>query len=145
MSSVLRSVAQIPASIKYLLVVINPPAVSTDTDLTDASCYAFTCNAGSFAGQSLIDSTSANAILVASGTSATGVDLTIAALYKDLGRQIVVYDPGSHLRVAVFREVQEVDGATTGGVPNDYPTAMFIKVWSASGAGVYVARAGPGA
>lgn len=142
MASTMRTIAQIPARVKYLLTVITPEDQSTVTNVTDASCYAFTCNAGAF-GESLLDSNTANALL--SDANPMGDTLTLGGLYKDLGRQIVVIDPITNLRVAIFREVQEVNGAETSGVPANYPTAQFIKVWSASGAGVYVARTGPGA
>lgn len=142
----MRTIAQIPAQVKYLLVVLGPDTGS-NIDLmnpTAADCYAFSCNEGTFSGSHLSSQT-ANTELSAPGTNAAGIDLEQGTLYKDLGRQIVIYDPDTHLRLAIFREVQEVDGPLSEGVPDNYPTARFIKVWSASGAGVYVARQGPGA
>jgi hypothetical protein len=73
-------------------------------------------------------------------------------LLKDLGRQVVLYDnsvpaavsPGptsQYARVAVWRQVQVQNGASTEGVglPGD---VVWVKTWSASGTDVYVVRTG---
>lgn len=67
-------------------------------------------------------------------------------LLKDMGRQVVIVDAmANHL--AVYREVQRVNGAATEGVgapvgvDGPYGT-FFVKVWAADGSNVLVARTG---
>lgn len=67
-------------------------------------------------------------------------------LLKDLGRQVVIVDASAN-HLAVYREVQRVNGpATEGvgapvGVDGPYGT-FFVKVWAADGSNVLVARTG---
>lgn len=67
-------------------------------------------------------------------------------LLKDMGRSMTIVDAsGKHL--ALFREVQRVNGSDTEGVgPAGVDDAaygtFFIKTWSADGNGVIVARLG---
>lgn len=64
-----------------------------------------------------------------------------------MGREIVIVNADCR-RVALFREVQRVSGATTEGVGGLVDPAdgaygcFFVKVWSADGQGVYVVRTG---
>jgi hypothetical protein len=80
-----------------------------------------------------------------------GITLTTNTVLKDLGREVVVYsdvDPSNHLYK--YRQVQIVSGAGSEGVfdsaattaPNPWQSNIFVLVWSASGAGVSVARTG---
>jgi len=141
MSSTLRTVAQIPPRIKYL-VAVAATSDASDNILSDL-CYSFTCPVGTFS-ESLITSTAAAAVPLA---SITQDNLALGDLYKDLGRQLVIYDAATDAHLIIYREVQIVDddAAGTEGVPIDYPTARYVRVWAASGAGVRVARTGPGA
>lgn len=141
MSSNLRTVAQIPPRIKYL-VAVAATSDASDNLLSDL-CYSFTCPEGTFS-ESLISSIDAAAVPLA---SITLVNLSAGQLFKDLGRQLVIYDATSDAHLVVYRAVQLVDDEANGheGVPPDYPTARYVRVWAASGAGVRVARTGPGA
>jgi hypothetical protein len=136
MSSTLRSVAQIPARIKYLVAVANSD--NDSTNLADDECFAFQCDAAAFAESSTVVST-----FTPAGIS--NYDYNAGQLFKDLGRQVVVYDASTKLHVAIYREVQPVEGADTEGVGEDGAIPIFIRVWAADGAGVRVARTGPGA
>jgi len=141
MSSTLRTVAQIPPRIKYLVAVAATSDCSANI-LAD-TCYSFTCAAGTFS-ESLISNTAAAAIPIA---SLTKDDFAAGDLYKDLGRQLVIYDATTDAHLIIYRAVQIVDDDVAGdeGVPPTYPTARYVRVWAASGAGVRVARTGPGA
>lgn len=135
MSSNLRTVAQIPARIKYLIAVAAGTSGEAAAPLDD-DCFAFTCENGAF-----------TASLVASDALPDVTEASYAAgdLFKDLGRQVVIYDPATNVHLAIFREVQEVNGEGDEGVPADYNVSFFVKVWSAAGTGVRVARTGAGA
>jgi hypothetical protein len=85
------------------------------------------------------------------GTGAGGIGATIATvlnntLYKDLGREIVVFDDdiAGHPVTEVFRQVYVVNGRDTGGVPSPLTATnlLFVKVFSSVGSGVHVARTG---
>jgi hypothetical protein len=144
MSSVIRKFSQIPVRTKYLLVVGD--AVTTGT-VSEVS--AFTVAPGSFnplLGTYRLTSTATEAE-VEGAPEYEAVDLSGGALYKDLGRQITIYDDaaGSYGRhLAVFRQVQKVEGAETEGVCDsaNYCANIFVKVWSADGTGVVVVRTG---
>jgi hypothetical protein len=142
MSSTLRTVAQIPPRIKYLVAVAATSNASANI-LAD-TCYSFTCAAGTFS-KSLISTTEAAAI--PSNANVTADDFAAGDLYKDLGRQLVIYDATTDAHLIIYRAVQIVDDDAAGheGVPPTYPTARYVRVWAASGAGVRVARTGPGA
>ena len=139
MSSTLRTVAQIPPRIKYLVAVAT--GADGSDNILDDSCVAFTCDSGAFLESSVIPHTSP-AIAAA---AATGVGYSTGDMFKDLGRQLVIYDASTKLHRVIYRQVQRVDGADTEGVPGDYDEPLFVRVWAASGAGVRVARTGPGA
>jgi hypothetical protein len=142
MSSTLRTVAQIPPRIKYLTAVTTAP--NTGTNIIADDCYAFTCHEDAFSES-----------VVPSGSNASGLTFTIrdyvargyatGEYFKDLGRQLVIYDATTKLHLAIFRQVQVVNGDGTEGVGAEGATPIFVKVWSASGGGVRVARIGPGA
>jgi len=135
MSSNLRTVAQIPARIKYLVAVAGTADCSNN--LTADTCYAFTCSAGTFS-ESLISNVGLPTVSI--------LNLNPGDLFKDLGRQVTIYDSGADKdHLVTYRQVQPVNGAGTEGVSGAYTTATFVRVWAASGAGVRVARTGPGA
>jgi hypothetical protein len=81
--------------------------------------------------------------------SPTVVTADISGFYfKDLGRQVTVYDPATHKHLAVFRQVQRVQGVGSEGVglsglvPESYFANIYMKVWAADGNGVVVVRTG---
>lgn len=135
MSSTLRSVAQIPARIKYLVAVASP-VDSSDNILAD-ECVAFSTDLDL---ATMIPHTEVpTEAVVAPEVFAPG------DLFKDLGRQVIVYDAATSAHLIVYRQVQRVNGANDEGVPGNYNVPFYIRVWAASGAGVLVARTGPGA
>ena len=73
----------------------------------------------------------------AAAISSTGL------LYRDLGREIVVFDDdvAGHPVTEVFREVLQAAGRDTEGVPASI-TTTFVKVFSSTGTAVCVARTG---
>ncbi len=141
MSSVLRTFSQIPVRAKYLLVAASTGGNAVISG--DASqVSAFTLAAGA-----LLTVTSVATVAdVSGGAGYAIVDLSGSngILYKDLGRQITIYDPADHAHLAVFRQVQAIDGAETEGVcaAADYCAQTFVKVWGADGLGVVVVRTG---
>jgi hypothetical protein len=137
MSSTLRSVAQIPARVKYLMAVAD--ANSSSSVPTNAGCLGFTCAEGKFS-EGLISNTVADAVTVLSSFNLNSGDM-----FKDLGRQLVIYDDTTKDHLVIYRAVQLVDGAGNEGVPGAYETVRYVRVWAADGAGVRVARVGPGA
>ena len=139
MSSVLRSFSQIPVRAKYLLAMMAGATPSPSTAISEAS--AFTLVPGSFINMSSV------------ATEADIVDLSpvvitdiSGGLFKDLGRQVTVYDPATHKHLAVFRQVQRVAGSGSEGVglsglvPETYLANIYMKVWAADGNGVVVMR-----
>lgn len=123
MSSTQKAFAQIPNKIKYLRALDDEGATvlimsgPTSSIMTDAEFSAAIGDSAQIAG----------------------------ALLKDLGREVVLFEAATGLYTAKYRAVQIVDGADTEGVPADWEVVKYVKVWDASGAGVYVVRTGPGA
>jgi hypothetical protein len=137
MASVLRSFSQIPVRAKYFIWLNNDP----NTNAIPAAS-AFKLNPGSYA---------------AIGSMAIADDITPVttspfdsevppSLLKDMGRQITIYDESTKLHLAVYREVQIIDGAASEGVGGNaasgWESTYFVKVWSAGGLGVEVVRTG---
>lgn len=140
MSSTLRKIAQIPSRVKYLVAVGSPTstvATQTTAGVAADTCYAFTCDEGALSSSLLPSGTTAI-------SGAAAYSYAAGDLFKDLGRQLVIYDSATDAHLAVFRQVQLVNGAGAEGVGATLP-ATFIKVWAATGVGVLVARTGPGA
>lgn len=130
----MRKFSQIPVRTKYFLTVgsftPDPPAVGANYD--DAA-LAFVVYPGPIVEN--------GALLEVPYAS-----FTAGSLLKDLGRQVVIVDAdGKHL--AVYRQVQRVNGADTEGVgpaisPDGPYGTFYVKVWSADGSGVLVVRTG---
>ena len=139
MTSVLRTFSQIPVREKYLLAVIDSSGGNTD-NVFATNVEAFSITSGAY-----IDITSVATEADISNAAGVAVyNITAGWLFKDLGRQITVYDPADHKHLAVYRQVQYVSGGETEGVCNaaNYCANIFVKVWSADGAGVVVVRTG---
>lgn len=135
MSSALRTYAQIPARVKYFLWLNNDPSLSP---IPEAS--AFQLNAGDYAA--IGSMAAADAIVPVTTRPFAALD---SALLKDMGRQITIVDADTKAHLAVYREVQIVDGVGSEGVGGSAPeweSTYFVKVWSADGAGVEVVRTG---
>lgn len=134
MSSVIRHIAQIPVRTKYLLAVVN--GIATD-DAADSPAFSLSLNWPFFDNVPVLASDV--------NSNATALGLTAGALYRDLGRQIVIADNvvgAPHL--AVYRQVQLVDGSDSEGVGGVSPSygCLFVRVWGADGMNVVVARTG---
>ena len=158
MSSTLRKFSQIPVRTKYLLGILAGAAgTGSNGDLfgTGGASVIRVTN-GTFASIGPVATTvDISDAITATGATATaafiglvpGPTSLVGKLFKDLGRQVTVYDaalPGD-LHIATYRECQLVRGAAVEGVPEDTPTYggdYYVRVWAADGAGVSVARTG---
>ena len=127
MSSLLRAPAQIPVRSKFLLGLADLSGGAGDASTRPA----FTVDAN----QSVTDVMTAAAL----DAVASGANIVNGRVYRDLGRQVSVFDALSR-RVAVYRCVQEQLNATTEGVQNG--TDLYVRVWAADGSNVGVARLG---
>lgn len=116
MSSALRSLSQIPVRSKFLIAL---------ADASDAA-VAFT---GEWVGS----------VTESLGTIAAH-DLAAGAIYRDLGRQMMLVDTdGTHL--ALYREAMpQTNADAEGAVLGD--ASVWLCVWDAAGASVKVARLG---
>jgi hypothetical protein len=135
MSSAIRTYAQIPARVKYFIWLNNDP----NTNGIPAAS-AFQLNAGAYAS---IGSMAVADAIDPVTTSPFG-DVS-PNLLKDMGRQITIVDADTKAHLAVYREVQNIDGIGSEGVGGSAPeweSTYFVKVWSADGAGVEVVRTG---
>ena len=138
MSSVTSSFAQKSGRTKFLL------SVSTASAGSVSASPAFTLAAGTVLPNSTVSQDVLNL-----GTGTGGIGATAAAisstglLYRDLGREIVVFDDdvAGHPVTEVFREVLQAAGRDTEGVPASI-TTTFVKVFSSTGTAVCVARTG---
>lgn len=130
----LRTPSQIGVREKYLITVRT---VTAGSGVGINGVSSFIINSFSEVG---------SVALAADVTNADGFDagtVTSGTLYRDMGRSITVVDAdGNHL--ALYRNVQEVAGADTEGVPNatGYNANIYLRVWAADGANVGVARLG---
>jgi hypothetical protein len=137
MSSTLRAYAQIPTRAKYFLWGAGDQEINEDVPITSI----FRIDPGAYAD--LTSMATAAAVNDAPGWNS---DFTPAqAVLKDMGRQITIYDASTGAHLAVYREVQVVDGIGSEGVGASGPawqSNIFVKVWSADGNGVNVVRTG---
>lgn len=130
----MRHYATIPAQVRYFVAVadFNPEEPEGEIDMTDAA-VAF-------------ENGYPGAIVVEESLTAAYPGFSAGNLLKDLGREfLLVNAEGTHL--ARYRQVQRVNGVAYEGVGpaigSDGPFGcFFVKVWSADGQGVYVARTG---
>jgi hypothetical protein len=126
MSSALKKWGQIDSRIKFFIATGDVTGYTLTIALTDH-----------------VTDASENAVF----TSATTI-VGAGKLLKDLGRMITVYADATtgNPHTAIYRQVQEVNGALSGGVGGSGANGFksyWIKVWSASGTGnAPVARTG---
>lgn len=146
--SAIRSIAQIPASVRYLESAIS--SNSYDSDIL-SEYPAFRLDSGAMIADigavgSIVAENDINLDDVSGVTFGEESTYIVGALFKDLGRQLLIKNAaGAHL--ALFRQVQWVSGdESTEGVGGSAPSwnCLFVKVWSAAGTNVCVARTGPG-
>jgi hypothetical protein len=139
MTSVLRAYSQIPVRAKYLLAVSD---LSGSIGAAPSDKGAFTLPAGEFLNMTSI---AEDGDIVSAGYA--GFDISSGMLFKDMGRQITIFDRSvqglPHL--AVFRQVQLVSGPASEGVGGAAPAFganIYVKVWAADGQNVVVVRTG---
>ena len=134
----LRAYSQIPVRAKYLLAVADASGGSTD-DVIGENVKAFSTAPGEYMGIGAISTIED----ISAAADVAVYDISAGDLFKDLGRQTTVYG-ADHSHLAVFRQVQKVEGAGTEGVcaAADRCATIYVKVWSANGNGVVVARTG---
>ena len=140
MSSVTSSRAQISGRVKFLLA----PALLETGQNSIADAPAFELATTTVIPTSTVSRAKLNLGTAVGGFGATVAEVVGNALYKDLGRQVVVYDdtvPGN-LHTEVFREVYRVNGATTEGISAVPAPMLFVKVYSSTGTNVGVVRTG---
>lgn len=135
MSSTLRKFSQIPVRIKYFLTLAEyDPAPPAEGVSYDDPALVFP---GGYPGPIV-------------GDGALGIvdypGFAAGVLLKDLGRQVVIVDSMDR-HIAVYREVQRVNGSGSEGVgpqvsPDGPYGTFFVKVWAADGSNVLVARTG---
>lgn len=133
MSSAIRAHAQIPARIKFMLVVTTNDSYDPSGNPSSGGVSAFEISGGSLSGTFFTDA----GIIGTPGYLA--VDPLVGQLYRDLGKQIVIVDANDK-HLAYFRLARRQNGVASEGIgaePN-----IWIKVWAAAGEGVVVARTG---
>lgn len=124
MSSVLRSLSQIPVRSKFLIALadISGNDLSGDS-IVDGASWPYSAD-------SIVD--------VSQLVDLTQVAASAGDLFRDLGREILVVNGSAH--VALYREAMPMAGAATEGVGAN--ASVWIRVWAANGSGVKVARLG---
>lgn len=142
MTSLLRHPSQIGVREKYLIAVAD---VSNGVGVAAGGVGAFDLSSGFFVGSVALAADVSNATVGYQERAAAGGVNSINAgeLFRDMGRSITVVDAdGNHL--ALYRNVQKVDGASTEGVPSDaaYSANIYVRVWAADGDNIGVARLG---
>jgi len=139
MSSVLKSFSQIPVRVKYLITVANDDGAKIGVGADGASAFTLEpgtfLSLGSMATESVVEALRDN----------VQYSLVAGTLFKDMGRQITILDADNATHLAVYRQVQLVDGTASEGVSNNAPSYdanIFVRVWAADGLNVVVARTG---
>jgi hypothetical protein len=143
MTSVLASYRQIPARNKFFVVVV---AGGGSQSANPSDWQAFMDSSSNGIPTSLDR-------VVTDAQLSPYVDLLVLSqnsLLKDLGREIHIYDDAladatltsNWTKLAIFRNVQLQNGATSEGASGDDADSFWVKVWSADGTGVIVARTG---
>ena len=153
MSSVMHKFSQIPVRTKYLIGFGTTADVqgSTGALFGDAGASVIRVTNGAYLSIGAVATTTeiTNKALAAGATISAYLPDTLitGVLFKDLGRQVTVYNsalPGD-LHIATYRECQLVNGANFEGVPAGAPgygADYYVRVWAADGTGVAVARTG---
>lgn len=131
MSSIIRRIAQIPTRTKYLLVVASD---LSENDAADSPAFVLDGAWPVTMGTIAMPASALNDV-------ATARPLTAGALYRDMGRQIIVAsDAAGAPHLAHYRAAQLVNGADSEGVGAF--SEIYIRVWAADGQNVAVARTG---
>jgi hypothetical protein len=134
MSSATSSFAQKSGRSKFLVAIFASENSSTNTWGS-----AVTLPTSVTIPKSIFTRTEFNAL------DADSYSFSAGALFKDLGREIVVVDDDNSLHRNVFRECMLVSGASSEGISsNEDDVRIFVKVYSSNGnyQTVVVARTG---
>ncbi len=136
----MRAHAQIPARIKFLLVV-NPEGEIAGLP-SDDLVNAFTVDSLPVTGTAgVTNGTFFTDVDISGAPNYVVVELNPGFLYRDLGKQLTIINPTTKAHLAYFRLARIQNSATTEGV--DFADSnTWIKVWSATGQGVAVVRTG---
>ena len=138
MSSVLKSYSQIPVRAKYLIVIVDSNGGLEGVGNDGVS--AFSLDPG------VLHDLGSMALAGVVEDESTISFLRVGDLFKDLGRQITILDTDGATHLAVYRQVQLVDGPATegvgGGDANGFNANIFLRVWAADGKNVVVVRTG---
>lgn len=137
MSSVTRSFSQIGAREKFLIGIRIFDASSNPLAPEDDLVTGFTVTASASVGNGGVY-TSAE-VQTLPGYVSTTTSIVVGKLYRDLGKEIVVIGTDEKY-LARFRLARVVNNATAAGIGAD--VNVWLKVWSAAGTGVAVARTG---
>jgi hypothetical protein len=119
MSSVTRSLSQIPVRSKFLVAIADDVCGNTIEE-----CSAFS---GEWLG-SVVESVSGSVYSYSAGN-----------LFRDLGRQMMIADAATGAHIALYREALPQGDADTEGVS---AAPVWLRVWAANGVAVHVARLG---
>ncbi len=127
MSSVTRSLSQISVRSKFLIAIAEDVSGATASGCSAISLDAYwPVEIGTVASAADVD------------VAGTKVDYVTGALFRDLGRQIMIVDAmGAH--VALYREALPQGNVATEGVS---AAPVWLRVWAANGDAVRVARLG---
>ena len=141
MSSVLKSYSQIPVRAKYLIGIAAAAAQKTGVGANGVSAFSLA------PGEHInVESLAMAADVTAAASYSGSVAVGAGKLFKDMGRQITVLDTDDATHLAVYRQVQIVDGAANEGVGGDesngFNANIYLRVWAADGLNVVVARTG---
>jgi hypothetical protein len=141
MSSVLKSYSQIPVRAKYLIGIAAAAAEGEGVGANGVS--AFSLAPGEHVN---VESLAVAAAVEDAAGYSEAVTVGAGKLFKDMGRQITVLGTDDATHIAVYRQVQVVDGPTTegvgGGDANGFNANIYLRVWAADGLNVVVARTG---
>lgn len=131
MSSILRAPSQIPVRTKYFMVIASD---LSENNAADSPAFILNGHWPVTVGTIAIPASEVN-------LNATARPVTAGALYRDMGRQIIVANAdGVHL--AHYRAAQLVNGADSEGVVGPPFSEIYLRVWGADGMNVQVVRTG---
>lgn len=121
----LRAPSQIPVRSKFLIAV--DASVRGNGAVADASVISLTDGF-----ETIMTAAEVNANFAAT-------DFSQGALFRDLGRQVMVVNGSTHL--ALYREAMPQASAANEGINYSNPP-VWLRVWAADGSAVRVARLG---
>jgi hypothetical protein len=145
MSSVISKQGQKSRRTAYLLTLKATTNDATRTNIANNTALTFAPSV--VIPDSVIPLSALVALASKSTPDVSGYNTSLNVLFKDLGREIVVYDDSVNIAGSphreVYRECQKMNGAGTEGISaSTSEVRIFVKVSSSSGRTVDVARTG---